>query len=300
MSTVPASLPLQPAAPRVADLVTPLELLALAAIWGASFLFMRVAAPEFGALPLASVRLAFGALALLPFVWLARRELPARLWPRLIAIGAMNSAIPFVLFAWAATRAPAGVSAIANSTTVLFTALVAFVAWREPIGLRRGIGLAVGFLGVVVLAGGDAGGSDVRYGALAGTIAAFLYGVAANLVKRQLAGLPPVGIAGATLVASALMLAPFGIANWPAASISAPAWGSAVAIGVVCTGVAYALYFRLIRRVGPARAVTVTYLVPLFAVAWAWLILGEPLTPTMAIAGALILGGVALAQSRPK
>ncbi|HVF35902.1 MAG TPA: DMT family transporter [Candidatus Saccharimonadia bacterium] len=300
MASVFATLPLPASREALASWITPLELTALAAIWGASFLFMRIAAPEFGALPLASVRLAFGALALAPFVWLARRELPVAIWPKLALIGALNSAIPFVLFAWTATRAPAGVSAIANSTTVLFTALVAFVAWREPIGLRRAVGLGLGFLGVVVLAGGDAGGGDVMRGATAGTVAALLYGVAANLVKRKLAGLPAVGIAGATLVASALMLAPFGVAQWPGAPISVRAWWCAIAIGVLCTGIAYALYFRLIRRVGPGRAVTVTYLVPLFAVAWAWLVLGEPLTWPMALAGALILGGISLAQSKAK
>jgi drug/metabolite transporter (DMT)-like permease len=109
---------------------------------------------------------------------------------------------------------------------------------------------------------------------------------------------PPVAIAGATLVWSALLVAPFAFATWPTQAIAAPAWGSAIALGLVCTGFAYALYFRLIQRIGAARAATVTYLVPLFGVTWAWIVLGEPLTLPMAVAGALILGGVALNQQR--
>ncbi len=298
MASVPASLPLPRVASAFSTWITPLELTALGAIWGASFLFMRVAAPEFGALPLASVRLLFGALALLPLLWFARHALPARRWPLLALIGVINSAIPFALFAWAASRAPAGISAIANSTTVLFTALVAYIAYREPIDLKRGIGLGLGFFGVVVLSGADATGIQATWGALAGVLAALCYGISVNVIRRKLGDLPPAAVAASTLVFAALALAPFGAAAWPETSISAKAWASAITIGVLRSGIAYVLYFRLIRRVGPARAVTVTYLVPLFAVAWAWLVLGEPLTASMAIAGALILGGVALAQSR--
>ncbi len=106
--------------------VTPLELGLLGAIWGASFMFMRVAAPEFGATPLVAIRLALGAGILLPFLWRERKTFDRHLWPRLALIGAINSAIPFTLFAWAAQHAPAGVGAITNSMAVLFAALVAF------------------------------------------------------------------------------------------------------------------------------------------------------------------------------
>ena len=114
----------------VARWLTPLELLALGAIWGASFLFMRVAAKDFGAIPLVEVRLVLGALVLLPFFWRARTQFTATHWLKMAGIGAINSAIPFVLFAWAAQRAPAGIGAITNATAVMFTALVAFAALR--------------------------------------------------------------------------------------------------------------------------------------------------------------------------
>lgn len=281
--------------------LTPLELTMLGAIWGASFLFMRVAANDFGPLALVEIRLALGALVLLPFLWRVRAQFTVSQWWRLAGIGAINSAIPFVLFAWGAQRAPAGIGAISNATTVMFAALVAFAFYGECIGPRRAIGLVAGFAGVVVLASGKTAGGSVWQAALAGTFAALLYGVGANLLRRHLAGVPAAAVAAATLLSASVLLAPFAIAAWPVdRPIPAVSWGCAVLLGVLCTGFAYALYYRLIHRIGAPRAATVTYLVPLFGVVWAWLLLDEPLTMSMAIAGALILGGVALSQQRAK
>lgn len=278
--------------------LTPLELLALGAIWGASFLFMRIAANDFGAIPLVEVRLALGAIVLFPFFWRVRAQFTATHWWKMAGIGAINSAIPFALFAWAAQRAPAGIGAITNATAVMFTALFAFVLYGERITSRRTAGLIAGFVGVIVLASGKTAGASVWQAALAGTFAASLYGVGANLIRRHLAGLPPSAVAAATLVVSTVLLAPFAIATWPSAPIPVASWMSAAALGVFCTGLAYLFYYRLIYRIGAPRASTVTYLVPLFAVLWAWVVLDEPLTLTMAIAGALILGGVAVSQQR--
>jgi drug/metabolite transporter (DMT)-like permease len=278
--------------------LTPLELGLLGAIWGASFMFMRVAAPEFGSTPLVAIRLGLGALILLPFLWRERRAFPAALWPRLALIGAVNAAIPFTLFAWAAQHAPAGVGAITNSMAVLFVALIAFLFYGEKIGRRRAIALVAGFVGVIVLASGKVGGASIGLPVAAGTTAAFLYGIGANLVKRQLAGLPATAVAAATLICAALMTAPFAIAQWPAHAVSAKSWAAVAALGVVCTGIAFVMYYRLIARIGAPRAATTTYLVPLFGVGWAWLLLDEPLTLAMAIAGALILGSVVLSQKR--
>ncbi len=280
----------------VRDWQTPLELTVLGAIWGASFLFMRVAANDFGAVPLVEVRLALGALVLLPFLWRARARFPARLWPKLALIGAINSAVPFVLFAWAAQRAPAGIGAIANAMTVLFTALVGFLFFGEKIGARRSLALLAGFAGVVVLASSKIAGASVGWAVVAGATAAFLYGIGINLVRRHLTGLPPAAVAAATLGTSALLTLPFAIAAWPRHAIGLQSWFSASMLGVLCTGIAFVMYYRLIARIGASRASTVTYLVPLFGVAWAWMLLGEPLTWGMAIAGAMILGSVAASQ----
>lgn len=276
--------------------ITPAEIGLLGAIWGASFLFMRVAAPAFGAAALVEVRLALGALVLLPFLWKARAQFPLRLWPKLALIGAINSAIPFVLFAWAAQRSPAGVGAICNSMTVLFTALVGVLFFGEKISVKRVLALLVGFAGAVVLASGKTEGASIGWAVVAGTGAAILYGFGINLVRRHVTGLPSAAVAASTLSMSALLVLPFALAQWPDHAITPKAWGAAVALGVMCTGFAFVFYYRLIARVGAARAATTTYVVPLFAVLWSWLLLGEAVTGTMVVAGLLILGSVAFSQ----
>jgi drug/metabolite transporter (DMT)-like permease len=259
-----------------------------------------VAAKDFGPVPLVEARLALGALVLLPFLWSARAQFTATLWLRIVGIAAINSVLPFALFAWGAERAPAGIGAITNAMTVMFTALVAFLFFGEQIGPRRLIGLVGGFVGVAILASGKTGGASVWPAALAGTGASLLYGFGINLVRRYLTGYPSGAVAAANLLSGAVLLAPLAIYTWPQHPIPGGSWLSAVLLGVLCTGIAFVFYYRLIARAGAARASTVTYLIPLFGVIWAWLLLGEPLTLTMALAGALILAGVALSQRRER
>jgi len=300
MSSAPASATPAGGSPVavVSRWLTPLELTTLGAIWGASFLFMRIAAHDFGAFALVEVRLALGAIVLLPFLWRARTQFKASQWPVVAGIAAINSAIPFTLFAWAAQRAPAGIGAISNATAVMFTALVAFAFYGEKITRRRAIGLVIGFIGVAVLASGKTSGESVWPAALAGTFAGLMYGFGGNLTRRHLGFAPPSAIAASTLLCAALLLSPLAVFTWPATAIPMKSWLSATMLGVLCTGTAYVLFYRLIYRIGAPGASTVTYLVPLFGVLWAWLFLGEPLTASMATAAILILGGVALSQRR--
>jgi drug/metabolite transporter (DMT)-like permease len=277
---------------------TPVELTLLGAVWGGSFLFMRVAAADFGPFPLVEVRLALGALILLPFLWRARSQFTPGVWLRIAGIAAINSVLPFILFAWGAERAPAGIGAITNAMTVMFAALVAFLFYGEQIGTRRWIGLIAGFVGVAVLASGHIAGASVGSAALAGTAAALCYGLGINFVRHYLAGYPAAALAAANLAIGALMLAPLAIYTWPQHPIPVASWVSAVLLGVLCTGVAFVFYYRLIARIGAPRTATVTYLIPLFGVIWAWLLLGESVTLTMVLAGALILAGVGLSQQR--
>jgi drug/metabolite transporter (DMT)-like permease len=295
-STINSAMPTSAPVALSGSWLTPVELLTLAAIWGASFLFMRVATKDFGPFALVAIRLSLGALVLSPLLWKARALFTADMWPRLATIGIINSALPFTLFAWGAERAPAGIGAISNATTVMFTALIAFTFFGERINLRRWVGLIAGFIGVAVLASGRIGGVSVWPAALAGTLASVLYGIGANLIRRRLVGLPPGAVASATLICASIFAWPFAISTWPQTAIPAQSWLCAALLGVFCTGIAYFIYYRLIQRIGAPRASTVTYLIPLFAVVWAWLLLDEPLTLTMAIAGVLILGGVALSQ----
>jgi drug/metabolite transporter (DMT)-like permease len=278
------------------DLWTPFELLVLGAIWGGSFLFMRIAAKDFGPFALVELRIVLGAAILLPFLWQARAQLTPTLWRRFAIVGALNSAIPFTLFVWGAERAPAGIGAIANSLTVLFTALVALLVYGERIGRRRAMAMFAGFVGVVVLTSGKTAGDNVAAAAIAGTIASLSYGFAANFTKRWFADVSPLVACAGTLGCAGVMMAPLAVFAWPTVSPPPLSWLSAGLLGVLCTGFAYALFFRLIQRVGAARASTCTYLIPLFGVAWGWLLLGEVPTATMLVAGALILGSVIVSQ----
>lgn len=287
-----------PIAPAVNAWLTPGELLLLGAVWGSSFLFMRIAAKDFGAFALVEMRLALGALILLPFLLRVKDTIKPSHWLRFFGIGIINSAAPFVLFAWAAQRAPAGVVAISNATVVMFTSIVAFLLFGEKISKRSALGLLAGFIGVAVLASGKTSGGSVLPAALAGVLASILYGFGGNFTKRYLHDLPPSAVAAGTVMCAAIVVAPLAFATWPSVSPPALSWLSAVMLGVLCTGLAYFLYYRLLYRIGAPRTSTVTYLVPLFGVIWAWVFLSEPLTLSMAVAGALILGGVALSQQR--
>jgi len=294
--SAPASAATQPA--DTASWRTPVELTLLGAVWGGSFLFMRVAAADFGPFALVEVRLALGALILMPFLWQARARFTPAVWLRVAGIAAINSVLPFVLFAWGAERAPAGIGAITNAMTVMFAALVAFLFYGERIGPWRWIGLVAGFIGVTILASGHIAGASVGAAALAGTAAALCYGLGINFVRHYLSGFPAAAIAAANLGAGALLLLPFALYSWPQHPIPVASWLSAVLLGVLCTGIAFVFYYRLIARIGAPRTATVTYLIPLFGVIWAWLLLGERVTLSMVLAGALILAGVGMSQQR--
>jgi drug/metabolite transporter (DMT)-like permease len=273
------------------------DLTLLAALWGASFLFTRVAAPAFGPVALAEVRVAIAAAMLVPLLmWRADlSELRAHA-PRFVLLGAVNTAIPFSLFAYAALSITAGLASILNATAPLFGALIARVWLGERLTAMQWIGLAIGMAGVAWLSVGKGQASAASGLAIAaGLLASVSYGLSASVAKRYFAEIRPLAVAAGSQLAAAALLAPFALASWPERSIRRVDWASAVALGVLCTGLAYILYFRLIARVGPARAMTVTFLIPAFAMLWGGLILGEAITVTMLVGCAVILVGTALA-----
>jgi drug/metabolite transporter (DMT)-like permease len=274
------------------------DLVVLGAIWGASFLFMRVAAPEFGAIPLIAARVGIAAAFLI--VVLARRGGLRDLYSnaaRLTLLGAMNSAVPFSLFAYAVLSVTAGFASVLNATVPLFGALVAFVWLRDRPSASRIVGLIVGFAGVIVLVWGrlspgrEGGGLAV----LAGLSAALLYGIAANYTKRRLGHVDSLVIATGSLIAATVLLVPLALVYWPETPPSRASWVSAVLLGVFCTGIAYILYFRLLSRVGPSRTLAVTYLIPAFGVLWGHLFLHEPISASMMVGCTVILLGTTLA-----
>lgn len=284
------------------------DLLLLAALWGASFLFSRIAAPAFGALALAETRVVVAALVLLPLlVWRSGaagvRELRGNAG-RMLVLGAFNTAIPFALFAWAVLTITAGLAAILNATAPMFAALIAWVWLRERLTALQGLGMAIGFAGVLWLAAARAG-LDVEgaRGAVLASLAATLsYGLSGNLAKHWFSHLRPLTLAAGSQTAASLLLLPFALYAWPDMPPSPHDWAAALALGVLCTGLAYLLYFRLLIRIGAARAMTVTFLIPGFGMLWGALFLGEAITATMLLGCAVILAGTALSSGtvRPR
>lgn len=280
---------------RTRDLI---DLFVLGAIWGASFLFMRVAVPEFGAIPLIAARVAIAAVFLL--IVLARRGGLGHLYKnaaQLTFLGAINSAIPFSLFAYAVLSITAGFASVLNATAPLFGALVAFLWLRDRPSLARIAGLIIGFAGVLVLVWGRlAVGRDGGMSAiLAALSAAVLYGIAANYTKKRMSHIDSLVIATGTLVAATVLLLPLAVMYWPDISPRAVSWVSTVLLAVICTGIAYILYFRLLSRIGPAKTLAVTYLIPAFGVLWGHLLLDEPVSASMLAGCAIILAGTTLA-----
>lgn len=273
------------------------DLLLLAALWGSSFLFMRIAVPDFGAFALAEVRIAVAAVFLLAVVaWRGRLGALAGVGRQLTFLGAINSAIPFTLFAYAAYTITAGTAAVMNASAPLFGALVAYFWLKDKLTPARVTGLAIGFGGVLLLLWDKASfnGSNAAWALAATLVASLAYGIAANYAKERLGGTDPTVNAAGSLVAATLLLLPLAIVFWPASNPSLLSWISVIALGIACTGVAYFLYFRLIASAGPARAIAVTYLVPVFGMLWGAIFLDESVTTGMIVSCAVIFLGTAL------
>lgn len=278
------------------------ELTLLGAIWGASFLFMRVAAPEFGALPTSFIRLATGAAVLWPLARNPLRTLGGAQALRghlgaLLMVGTLNSALPFTLFAYATQVLPASYTSILNASAPLWGAVIGWLAFAERLDAMRWAGLGIGFTGIVLLTGSNFSAAtltSLTTGTVAGIAAGASYGLAAHLAKRWLAALPPQLVAAGTQIAAACVLAPLAAWRWPHATPGTTAWLSVMCLGLLCTGIAYLVYFRLILAVGALRATSVAYLIPVFGVLWGSVVLGETVTESMLLGGLVVLVGTAL------
>lgn len=258
---------------------------------------MRVAVPEFGPVALIELRVAIAALFLLPILaWRGGlAQLRPNAWPIFI-VGAINSALPFSLLAYATISVTAGFAAIINSTVPLFAALVAYLWLDLRLSPPRIAGLAIGFAGVVVLVWGKASfQADATGLAIVAALgAALLYGIASNYAQQRLNHLSPLATAAGSQFGAALLLLPFAWWLWPPRNPGASAWLAVVVLASACTALAYILYFRLIASVGPTKAVTVAFLIPVFGMLWGAMFLAEPVTANMLSGCAVILLGTAL------
>lgn len=274
-------------------------LLLLGALWGASFLFMRMGAAQFGSMALAGMRAIGAAICSIPLLLSRERlaELRAN-WRSITLIGLANSALPFVLFSYAAQSLPAGLSAIFDAIAPLLVAASGWLWLNERLDVAQASGLVIGLTGVVWLIGGSMGfghgGAAIGWAMAACVGANICYTFGAHYSHRRVQSVSPLTVAIGSQVASAVMLLPFTVWLWPARMPSLQAWVAMFGLAAACTSLAYVLFYRLLARIGSTRSMAVLYLIPVFGVAWGAMFLHETVTLAMAGGCSVILVGVAL------
>lgn len=275
-----------------------LELLFLSLLWGGAYLFTRAAVPAFGPAPLVALRMGIAALVLLPI--LAWRGTLPQVWaePRtMLIVGVPFTAVPFMLMTWGALHITAGVSAVLNATAPMFAALLAHFVFKEHLGRWRIAGLLLGFVGVLWLMSGGplamrSGDGALAVAAVLGT--AMLWSVGANYTRRKMHHVDATVTTAGSLATASLALAPLAWLTWPTEPPSARAWAEMAFLGLLSSGLGMLMYFRLLRRIGPLRAMSVTFLSPLVAMVSGALYLGEALTWAMVGGCAVVLLGTAM------
>jgi drug/metabolite transporter (DMT)-like permease len=269
--------------------------LLLATLWSLQFLFMRVSVPVFGSALTAEARALSAALFIVPWaIVAAQRIAPLAHWRDHLVIALTNNVLPFLLFAWAALALPAGYLAIINGTVPLWTGVFAALMIGERLGARRLAGFALGIAGVALIVnlGPVALGPRTYAAAGAGLAGAALWGWAGVLIRLRFGRLPPIGLAAGSIAFAALLMSPAWALAPPAAAWSVEAAAALVALGVLCSGVAYLPFFTLLRDIGPSRTLSVTFLVPVLGVLWGWLFLDEPVTASVVLGAALVLAAL--------
>ena len=271
------------------------DLVALGAIWGGAFPLLRVASPVMGPFALIAVRVAVAGLVLW-WVLPDHRSLRANA-PKLLVLGLLNTAIPFTSFSFATLKISAGLASLLNATTPMFGAAIAWAWLGERLSAARVLGIVIGFVGIASIVWDRlfTPTEAAALGVLAGLGGAALYGAAACYTRRYVSAIDPRVNAAGSVMGASLVMIPLGAMQWPRVAIPLRVWLCAVALGLICTALAYILYFRLMARIGAARTVTVTFLVPVFGIVWGALFLQEPVTPRLLIGCGIVLLGTALA-----
>jgi len=276
------------------------RLLALAAMWSLQYLFMRVAVPALGFGLVAELRALSAALFLLPAAIVLGQRPRLNVHRRVyFRVSLVNNVLPFICFAFAAASLPAGYLSIINGTVPMWTAL--FAAWllHEPLGGRRIVGFAVGLAGVVLIVqlGPVALDAQVVLAALVGLLGAAFWGWGGVMIKQYTGEIPAIALAAGSISFSALILSPAWVdattANW-----TVNATISAIALGVVGSGIAYLAFFTLVRDIGPSRTLSVTFLIPVLGVLWGWLLLDEAVTVSMIVGGVMVVAALGLVLRR--
>ena len=268
------------------------RLVTLAAIWGASFLFIRIAAPAIGVVATADVRMLIAGAALTAYYAFTGFDAQWRRWWRYyLLVGAVNCVAPFLLWGYAALDLSVGLLAVLNATSPMWGSLLSALALRERLSPRRIAGLVLGIVGVAIVSGADT--SERWLAIAAGLAAAFCYGLTGVILRKWARDTSARGMAAGTLLMGGLLLA-------PVLAVAPPAWPTMnvvlamLALALVCSSLGYILYFRLITDIGAAGALTVTYLIPIFGVVWGWLFLGEAFGAAMIVGALVVIAGTVL------
>jgi drug/metabolite transporter (DMT)-like permease len=276
--------------------------LALATMWSFQYIFLRVAVPEFGTGAVSAGRALFATLFLVPWVvWVARQRIGLlEHWKDHLAVALVNNVAPFVCFAWAAGVLPAGYLAVINGMVPLWAALIAVPVLKERLGSGRIAGFSLGVVGVALIV--NLGPVEMGWKTLLGTLVAIggaaFWGWAGVMIKQRAGRLPPMGLAAGSIAFSAVLMAPL-LASAPAPSQWTPAGvAGLIAVGLVCSGLAYLPFFTLVRDIGPSRTLTVGLAVPVLGVLWGWVFLDEQVTLGMLAGTALVMLALALVLRR--
>ncbi|WP_379130214.1 DMT family transporter [Paenibacillus sp. sgz500958] len=278
-------------------------LLLLALIWGASFLFMRIASPVFGPVFTTELRVSLAAAALLLYAFLRGiKPQILRHWKAFLILGALNAALPFTLICMAELHLNASLAAILNATTPMFTALAAWGIGQGKPGLVKSAGLITGLAGVAVLVGFSPVPLEgaILYSVIFSLGAALSYGFGGLYASHAGKGVEPLTLAIGQQLGASIVLLPLAVIFAPHELPSAPAVYSVAGLSLLCTSVAYLIYFRLIRNVGAVKTVTVTFLVPIFGILWGVLFLKESLYVNTVIGLAIILLSVTLVNRKDR
>lgn len=275
------------------------DLFILAAMWGSSFLFIRIAVGDFGPFGLMAIRAGLALLILIPLLfWRHRLPVLIQFWKPIFVLGLFNAAIPFSLLAYAALTLPAGVLSIMNAATPLWGGLITWLWLKDKLPLPRILGLFVGFSGILLLVWDELDMDALLQSGLALSailIAPVSNGFSASYTKRYLMGASASAVACGCLVSAAIILTPLAWLTWPDVPASGTAWSAAIMLGLLCTGLSHVLFFRLVLNVGPAKASTVMLLIPIFGVLWGWMWLDEMVGVEIMTGCAIILVGTAFA-----
>jgi drug/metabolite transporter (DMT)-like permease len=271
-------------------------------MWSFQYIFLRVAVPAFGTAVVSEGRALFAALFLVSWVaWIARQRIGlVEHWKDHLAVALVNNVAPFVCFAWAASVLPAGYLAVINGLVPLWAAVIAVPLLKERLGFGRVAGFALGMAGVALIV--NLGPVQMEWKTFAGILVAIagagFWGWAGVMIKQRAGRLPSMGLAAGSIAFSAVLMAPLWVAAPPPAAWTVEATLSLIAVGVVCSGLAYLPFFTLVRDIGPSRTLTVGLAVPVLGVLWGWLLLDEKVTLGMLAGTALVLGALALVLRR--